>query len=421
MDMNNEPVVFLVGSGQQVYREYLVRGLAERSAVWLIGESEATWQAPYIAGSTACPMLDSSRMVPDEAGIIDAALKVTTDRDIAGVVTWDEAYVIAAARLAETLGVRGLGATAARNCRDKQRSREIITAAGLAQPRVCVVRTLGEAARAASWLGYPVVLKPRGMGASMGVVKVTEPEELPAAFAVTNRARYTGPTEFEDGILVEELVTGPEISVDAVSAGGEYRPFCVARKQLGHPPSFEEVGHLVDAADPLTGEQELLRVLMAAHAALGIADGVTHTELRLSARGPVIIEVNGRLGGDLIPYLGLLATGVDPGRVAADVALGARPDLEPSRARCAGIRFLYPPADCRVLDVSLQAAQAVPGVLDARAMAAPGDRLALPPRAHLGRYAHVMAVAATADACEKTLDRACSLARLRYEEINELP
>ena len=37
---------------------------------------------------------------------------------------------------------------------------------------------------------------------------------------------------------------------------------------------------------------------------------MTHTELRFTDRGPAIIEVNVRLGGDLIPYLGKLATGL---------------------------------------------------------------------------------------------------------------
>lgn len=48
---------------------------------------------------------------------------------------------------------------------------------------------------------------------------------------------------------------------------------------------------------------------------LGLGPGITHTELKLTARGPVFVEVNARLGGDLIPYLGMLATvGLDGGR-----------------------------------------------------------------------------------------------------------
>jgi len=76
-----------------------------------------------------------------------------------------------------------------------------------------------------------------------------------------------------------------------------YRPFCLARKQLGAPPYFEEIGHVVDATDPLLSDPALLAVLSDAHRALGVADGVTHTEIPAHRRGPVIIEVNARLGG----------------------------------------------------------------------------------------------------------------------------
>jgi len=415
VDRNNGATVLVLGSGRQVYREYLMRGLAERAALWLLSEQPPTWERPLIAGSTVCAPLDHERPVPDQAGLLAAAFRVAADRKVAGVVTYDEVFVIAAARLAEALGVPGLSVAGARNCRDKRRSREALSAAGLPQPGFAFVTTLEDASRAAENLGYPVVLKPRGMGASIGVVKVAAPDELAAAFAVTERARRAGPPDFEDGILVEELVEGPEISVDAVLSGGTYQPFCLARKRLGHPPFFEETGHRVDAADPLAADPRLRRVLASAHDALGVADGITHTEVRLTARGPVVIEVNARLGGDLIPYLGMLATGVNPGRAAADAATGADPDLTPRATQCAGIRFLYPPADCRVADISLAGSRGVPGVLAARAMVAPGDIVRLPPRAHLGRYAYLIAVADNPAACEKTLDEASALARLRYE------
>lgn len=415
MGRNSSATVLVLGSGRQAYREYLMRGLAERASLWLLAEQPPTWESPLIAGSTVCAPLEHARPVPDEAGLLDAAFRVAADRKVAGVVTYDEVFVMAAARLAEALGVPGLTVAGARNCRDKRRSREVLSAAGLAQPGFAFATTLRDASRAAGKLGYPVVLKPRGMGASIGVVRAASPAGLAAAFAVTERARREGPPEFEAGMLVEELVDGPEISVDAVTAGGGYRPFCVARKRLGHPPFFEETGHIVDARDPLAADTRLRRLLASAHEALGVADGITHTEVRLARRGPVVIEVNGRLGGDLIPYLGMLATGVNPGRAAADTATGADPDLTPRLARCAGIRFLYPPEDCRVADISLAGSRRVPGVLAARAMAAPGDVVRLPPRAHLGRYAYIVAVADSPAACEQALDEASALARLRYE------
>jgi hypothetical protein len=414
----DDGVVLLIGSGRRTYREYLIRGLAGRTRLWMIDEEPASWQSGYLAGSSVVVMLNPDRVVPDEQGLLDAAAEVGKERPVLGACTYDEGLVIATAVVAERLGVPGLTVAGAENCRDKHLTRTALTAAGLAQPAFALVTTVAEAAAAAERIGFPVVVKPRGMGASAGVVRVNGPAELAEAFGITARASHAGPPDFEQGVLVEEMVTGPEISVDGVVTAGEYRAFCTARKQLGPAPWFEEVGHIVDPSDPLTADPGLRDMLVRAHRVLGLADGITHTEVRLTARGPVIIEVNGRLGGDLIPYLGMLATGVDPGRVAADAALGAPPDLSTTEPRVTGVRFLYPPEDCRIAAISLPAPGTVPGLVSAEPIVAPGTALYLPPRAHLGRYAYLIACTDDPGSCQAALDSAAALARVRTEPLS---
>src|SRR5262245_1521457 len=182
-------VVLVLGSGGRPYREYLLRGLAQRSALWLVDERPPTWQRPYLVGSSVVAPLDEERAVPDRQGLLDVALAVAHEHQVAGVVTYDELLVTAAAAIAETLGVPGLSAAGAENCRDKARTRAVLTAAGLPQPRYALVRDLADAVTAAGRLGYPVVAKPRGMGASVGVVRVRCATELADAVAVVDRAR----------------------------------------------------------------------------------------------------------------------------------------------------------------------------------------------------------------------------------------
>src|SRR5262249_28160811 len=152
-------------------------------------------------------------------------------------------------------------------------------------------------------------------------------------------------------------------------------------KRTGLHPYFEEVGHIVDAADPLLADAALLDTLARAHRALGIEDGLTHTEARLTPRGPVIIEVNGRLGGDLIPFLGRAATGIDPAEVLGDGAAGERPDTTPTGRVAAGIGFGYPERDCLVRSVEVPAE--APGLLTAAPMVEPGTTLRLPPGGYI--------------------------------------
>jgi biotin carboxylase len=115
----------------------------------------------------------------------------------------------------------------------------------------------------------------------------------------------------------------------------------------------------------------------------------------LTSRGMRLIEVNARLGGDFVPYLGTLASGVDTAMAAADAAAGRAPDVSFPHRRVAAIRFLYPPHDLEVVSVAVNADAVRGPIYQADVMTAPGAKLRLPPRGYLARYGYVIAVADT--------------------------
>ena len=87
-------------------------------------------------------------------------------------------------------------------------------------------------------------------------------------------------------------------------------------------------------------DAQLLDLLQQAPRALGFTRRVTHTEVKLTPDGPRVIEVNARLGGDLIPYLGLRARHrPGPGRRGRRLrpAAGDRG----GRTLIGAVRFLY--------------------------------------------------------------------------------
>ncbi|NUR30094.1 MAG: ATP-grasp domain-containing protein, partial [Catenulispora sp.] len=317
--------------------------------------------------------------------------------------------IIATAALAEGLGLPTAPAEAVGRCRDKPGPRPALDAAGVPQARSLAVGSAEDALAAAAGLGYPVVVKPRSLAASFGVVRVDRAEEMAGAFAAAagivlpeEKTRYAEP------VLVEEYLDGPEISVESACFGGQVAVLAVARKQLGFAPAFEEVGHVVAADDPLLVDPELAELVAAAHRAVGYHTGVTHTELRRTASGLQVFEINARLAGGHIPLLGLLARGVDVNRIAADVACGREPDLAGSVNRVAAIRFFYPEQDGVLARVVVDE-DALPAEIEqARVLMAPMTDVKLPPRgvAWLSRVAHAIAVADTADECRAALDAA---------------
>ncbi len=394
-----------MGSGGQLWREYILKSVADFYDLWLFAPKEPTWESRYLRGNTIVDTLDAFES-------IEAAVRLTESVEMAGVLCYDEIRVPIAARMAEELKLPTANAEGVLACRDKHLGRQALAAAGVAQPVSRAVASLEEAREAAGAIGYPVVLKPRALAASVGVVRADGPEALDSAYSEAAAAYFDEIPRDRAWVLVEEYLDGPEISVESVCHNGRVTPMFVARKALGFAPHFEEVGHTVSADDPLLHDPEVRRVLQEAHTALGLDTLVTHTELRLTRTGPRLVEVNARLGGDLIPYAARLATGVDYGMVAADLAAGGRPDVAPVRTASAHVEFLYPEHDLDVTSLTVE--EELPaGVHEVTPMAEPGRRLRLPPRDHVaGRYAYVVTTGVSPQECADALRAATPLVRL---------
>jgi hypothetical protein len=402
---DDAPLLLLIVTGRQCYREYLLRSISSRYRVHLLLGADPSWEQDYITGWT---VLKDTQETIDAEEMSAAARKLAARGRVHGVLSWHEAHILQSAKVAATLGLPGGDPDMVMRCRDKHLTRESLDAAGVPQPRSILVADIGEALDAAEQIGYPVVLKPRALAASLGVVRVDTPEELSAQFAFARDTTVPGAWEYDLVVLVEECVTGPEISVDAAVHRGQVFPMCVARKEVGYPPYFEEVGHVVDAADPLLAEPEILQILQSTHTALGFDDGMTHTELKLTPAGPKIVEVNARLGGDMIPYLGLRASGIDPGLVAAAVACGQQPRVVSYRELVGAVRFFYVEQDDTTIgDVHFDDS-GLPEAADLLVpLAAPGDIVSPPPKGStFGRIAFATAVAKTAAECQDALEAA---------------
>ena len=399
------PSLLVISTGTRKYREYLLKSISARYRVHLFLGAEPGWERDYVAGWT---VLQGMADTIDATHMCGAALQLAARQPVHGVLSWDEARILQSAKVASALGLPGGDPDMVMRCRDKHLTRRSLAQAGAPSPQSVLVGDLDAALCAAGQIGYPVVLKPRAMGAGLGVVRADNPQQLAARFDFTRDNNVPGSWRYDEGVLVEQYMTGPEISVDSAVFHGEVLPMFVARKQVGYPPYFEEVGHVVDAADQLLTEPEVLRVLQHAHTAIGFTDGMTHTELKLTPTGPMIVEVNARLGGDLIPYLGMRATGIDPGLAAAAVACGQRPELTADRQLAGAVRFFYVTDENTTIgDISFDHAGLPPATDLTVVLAKPGDTKSPPPKGTLsGRIAFATAVGRTARECVAALDAA---------------
>ncbi|MEC3992628.1 hypothetical protein VSR01_03330 [Actinacidiphila sp. DG2A-62] len=147
-----------------------------------------------------------------------------------------------------------------------------------------------------------------------------------------------------------------------------------SRPPLAWP--FRETGLILPSPLPEDEQRAYAAVARRALAAVGATKGAFHVELKSTAAGPEIIEINGRIGGFVARGL-RLASGADLGRQAVACALGHPPVLEPRWRRCVALVLHQPPPAARRVTAvpAREALAALPGVIAVDMLAAPGDQV----------------------------------------------
>ncbi|SEM30706.1 ATP-grasp domain-containing protein [Rhodococcus maanshanensis] len=264
----------------------------------------------------------------DPAAALHAARRIHADSPIDGVLTSCDYYLPTAARIADALGLPGPIPEAVESACNKALTRAALDRAGLPGPRHATAPA-DDATRlreAAEIVGFPLVVKPTDLCAGMFVQRADDWAALETAagylhrFAVNARGQRRDPA-----VLLEEFLDGPEFSVESWIRHGAIHTVGVTDKSLGGATGFVETGHMFPAAVEETVRTQLVATAEAALCAVGLDHGVVHTELRLTAAGPRIIEINPRPAGNQITELIRHVTGIDLPTVAVELALGDTP------------------------------------------------------------------------------------------------
>jgi biotin carboxylase len=344
---------------------------------------------PYLAQDKVDRVLVDTGDIAALAGVTG---KLAAVAPIAAVLSSSEYFVATAASLAIRHGRPAPNPIAVRRCRDKVWQR-LVLAELPGSPRYVECADPQRAADATAWLGGTVVVKPCHGSGSAGVRQCAGPKEA-ASWAKRLLSRTTNerglPTT--PRVLVEELLVGPEYSVEMLD--GE--AWGVTAKHLGAAPYFVETGHDFPAELDARETRSLIETACRASHLLELHRGPAHVELRLTASGPVVVEVNPRLAGGMIPRLVELATGHDLIAAVISSATGRPLGRTPAATRYASIRFLCPTAEGVVRAITgLDRARSVDGVADVVCTASVGDEHRLS-HSFRDRIGHVIAHADTA-------------------------
>ena len=285
----------------------------------------------------------------DKEAVLEAARKYEPDFI---VTSTSDLPVRTVAYVNEQLGRKsGIGYEDAICATDKAAMRKRMQECGVPIPEYHVVSSADEFLEKIRPLGDKFVCKPADNAASRGVVLVDKKkllqntplsgdegvkEELLKIYEYTHGFSRSGE------VLVEEFMTGPEVSVESVTVDGEPHIITITDKMITEEPYFVETGHTEPSR--LTDEQQkdIRDVATRAIKALNMSYGCNHTEIKVTPDGAKLVEIAARLGGDFITSrLVPLSTGVDMIDCDLSSAIGDNVIFERTKDEGSAIRFIY--------------------------------------------------------------------------------
>ncbi|WP_194460296.1 acetyl-CoA carboxylase biotin carboxylase subunit family protein [Bradyrhizobium sp. CCBAU 53421] len=290
-----------------------------------------------------------------ETAVLRSLQQIAAIAPIDAVISEFEACVDVAARVCARLSIPFTSASAVAAARDKARAREIIQSAGLRCPRFRQVVTPRQARAAAEAIGVPVVVKPRtGYYSLLAAVAPTSTDAERAAqnlLSGIDALPVHLQAQFRKGILVEEHLIGPLVSAEIGVRDEKFYHFMVS----DHPRAREDECIEMGASMPADLTQDQIKSCFqyaeAVARELGFDMGIFHVEMIATEQGPVLVEMNSRVMGGVMPSVYHHLTGEWIQERLLDIHLGFPiRDVPPQYSGYVSARNIMPGRDAALAD-----------------------------------------------------------------------
>jgi len=299
------------------------------------------------------------------ASTIDAqaVLKIAKKHNVDGVMTVaSDMPMRTVAVVSQELGLVGISEQTAFNATNKAAMRKCLKENNVPVPEFYEVETKEEYINAINTIAGKIIVKPVDNAGSRGVSLIYDKSH---ADAINSAFIYAKECSRSGNIMVEEYMEGPEVSVETLSVDGKCHVIQITDKLTTGAPHFVEMGHNQPSMHPEETRKRIADVAKAAVNAIGILNGPSHTEIKITQSGPKIVELGARLGGDNITtHLVPLSTGVDMVECCIKIALGEKPDLNIKHNKASAIRYMEAGVGTIVDIIGLDKARAVEGIFE---------------------------------------------------------
>ncbi|MCC6932708.1 MAG: ATP-grasp domain-containing protein [Deltaproteobacteria bacterium] len=249
---------------------------------------------------------------------------------IDGVVTLLDYWVVQAAQICNKLGLPNIKPEVAELVRNKYLFRlELQRTIPELNPKFCIAYTVEEAIAFAKHNGYPVVAKQQDGFDSRNIQLLRNRTDLGRFFDYAQSWKINAVGQpIAKGVLLESYIVGTEYSIETYQClGGKLRVLGASKKLIygKNRGAFIKIG----AAFPWVSEEAdiAIKATVTALETLGLSYGIMHTELKMTADGPKLLEINPRMPGDNlgVNVIGAAVT-VSPAELVPKLAVGESVD-----------------------------------------------------------------------------------------------
>jgi biotin carboxylase len=329
--------------------------------IWVIGWSTDTPATRVLARFGE--VVDLTGM--DETRAVECVSAAKPD----GVIVFDDSPLRLAAAVGETLGLRFHSRDTAHLFTDKFAQRAALARAGVPVPKFWPVSASSDVTavrQLISNLSFPVVLKPQTGSGSRNTFQVDDVDTLTRSLEKA--------LERDEDMLIEEVLRerhprqaqrfSDVLMVDSLVVAGSIEHIVVAGHFIQAPP-FRGTGSFVPSHLSNAENMAVFEATEAAIKALGITDGFTNTDIILTPEGPRVLEVNGRIGGQIPTLLGLAGSSPLMPEAMRFAVGRSRGDIDRLRSGCVAFCAMYqaPIEATRLVELSgLDVVAKLPGV-----------------------------------------------------------
>jgi len=273
---------------------------------------------------------------------------------------------------------------------DKSRFYKVLEKAAVPFTRWVEVSSLDKALKKSSKLGFPLILKPSDSAGSRGVKKVFSQDDI--------RKEFNEILEFslKGSVLLCEFIDGMEYGFEGFMHNGKLAFSFVTKKTMSPPPYFVELGHMVPVVMSPEKISQLKGLIEKIANAVGYASGPLNADVILSKDGFRILEMGARLGGNFLPQLTRVHTGICTIEQTIRYALGEEPVFFRQNSQPCAIHLLFSQKEgvLRGIDVPVEVL-GDPNVAEITIDAKKGERV-FPGISSNFRLGHVIATGITA-------------------------